>query len=112
MPEIENIDGIGDMIKRYRSWKWTYGESPEYNMKLENRFSWGLVEICFFIDSGRIMECRIFTDSLSTSGFSELSDSITGKDFNLSAISDSIENSSLSYEVRKDLISLISKSVN
>ena len=110
--EIEDIDGIGDMIKRYRSWKWTYGESPEYNMKLENRFSWGLVEICFFIDSGRIMECRIFTDSLSTSGFSELSDSITGKDFNLSAISDSIENSSLSYEVRKDLISLISQSVN
>ena len=110
--EIENLAGISGIIERYRSWKWTYGESPEYNVKFEHKYAWGLVEMLFFVENGRIRECRIFTDSLCTTGFEELSSALEGNRFSFDSISSSIAGCTLDPSVREDLTALLISSLN
>ena len=105
--EIENLEGISGIIERYRSWKWTYGESPEYNVKFEGRFSWGTAEMLLFVENGVVRECRIFTDSLDTRDFTELSSMLEGIIFSPATISDVIGKSTLPQQVREDFTSLI-----
>ena len=105
--EIENLDGISSIIERYRSWKWTYGESPEYNVKFEHKYDWGLVEMLFFVENGVVNECRIFTDSLDTSGFSELASKLEGVRFSLDSLSSAIDSCTLPVSIRKDFLELL-----
>ena len=110
--EIESLEGISEIIGRYRSWQWTYGESPEYNVKFEHRFDWGLVEILLFVENGTVKECRIFTDSLETNGFDTLASLLEGVRFSTISIASVVERSTLSEYIREDLLALLSSPLN
>ena len=104
--DIESLEGISPAIERYRSWKWTYGESPEYNVKLEHRFNWGLVEVLFFVENGIVRECRIYTDSLETGGFDELAYMLEGIRFSRASILSAMGRCALPATVMEDIRAL------
>lgn len=61
-----------DIIGRHSSWKWCYGESPDFDVSLKNRFSWGGVEIYFKLDDGIIKKAEVYSDALCEKLITEL----------------------------------------
>ena len=50
----------------YSSWEWNYGETPRFDVSLENRFAWGGVEIMLTLNHGMVQSAKVYTDSLDT----------------------------------------------
>lgn len=49
--------------ERYRSWDWTYGKTPRFDLTLENRFAFGMVEVQLTLKAGKIESARCFSDA-------------------------------------------------
>lgn len=59
-------------VARNSSWAWCYGESPDFDICLKNRFSWGGIELYFKLDEGIITSAEVFSDSLYEEIISQL----------------------------------------
>ncbi len=63
----ENMPDLADFASRYatqKSWQWNFGKSLQFTHTLEERFSWGGVELHLKLEKAHISESKIFTDSL------------------------------------------------
>ena len=61
---LPDLPGFKETFARQSSWEWNFGKAPAFSHLLEERFTWGGVEIHFDIEQGKISRCQIFTDSL------------------------------------------------
>jgi lipoate-protein ligase A len=59
-----NDAAFRDMMARNSSWEWCYGETPDFDIHLKNRFSWGGIELYFKLDEGIINKAEIYSDAL------------------------------------------------
>ena len=50
--------------EKYASWEWRYGQAPAFNVRLEQRFSWGEVQLLLFCREGRVENANVYTDAL------------------------------------------------
>ncbi|APC81517.1 TPA: lipoate--protein ligase [Clostridium botulinum] len=71
--EIEKL-----MKKKYMTWQWNYGESPEFNYRNSKRFQGGKLEVLLNIVEGHINECKIYGDFLGLMDVSEIEEKIIG----------------------------------
>ncbi|AUN11253.1 lipoate--protein ligase [Clostridium botulinum] len=71
--EIEKL-----MKKKYMTWQWNYGESPEFNYRNSKRFQGGKFEVLLNIVEGHINECKIYGDFLGLMDVSEIEKKIIG----------------------------------
>ncbi len=70
--EIEALDSRKlaaiPSLRQYReklaSWEWNYAKTPNFRHFLEERFSWGMVEVHLDTDRGRIQKVQVFSDAL------------------------------------------------
>ena len=72
---------IGRMAEKNSSWEWIFGRSPEFDVELENRFSFGELQLKLKLRGGRIQNVYAYTDSLDTALPDELSELLTGCPF-------------------------------
>lgn len=80
--KVEHVspDAIKDIINHkvnenmmtFERWDWNFLESPNFIIEHSKRFDWGIFEIQFDNDNGRIKHCIINSDSLSGDDFSAL----------------------------------------
>ncbi|HBJ1647985.1 TPA: lipoate--protein ligase [Clostridium botulinum] len=86
--EVSNIkeyskeEYIPSYFQKYNDRKWNFGESPNYNITLERKFSIGNVEINLDIVNGIIEDCKIFTDSLMLVDLNKIQECLKGIEFN------------------------------
>lgn len=55
---------VQEAYKRYSSWEWKFGKSPECETVYSRRFGWGEVEIYLKLNTLYISECRVYSDML------------------------------------------------
>lgn len=70
--------GLAGLRDKYASWDWTYGQSPEFDMTLENRFSWGGIEIGFNLQKGVIQEATVYSDAMDEELIRRMSEVLQG----------------------------------
>ena len=63
-PELEEIRTLAE--KRYRSWDWTWGRSPDYQVQRRGRFQGGSLDIRMNVHHGEISEIAFFGDYMAT----------------------------------------------
>lgn len=51
--------------EKYRSWEWTYGRSPDFEMKNRRRFPGGTLEVRMTTHEGRIQEIAFYGDYMA-----------------------------------------------
>ena len=51
--------------EKYRSWEWTYGRSPDFEMKNRRRFPGGTLEVRMNTHEGRIQEIAFYGDYMA-----------------------------------------------
>lgn len=66
--EIIHLEGIPPTAltrsQEMQNWDWVYGESPQFTHSLETRFIWGIFDINFNVEDGKITKIKIFSDCL------------------------------------------------
>ncbi len=81
------------IISRNGSWEWCYGETPEFDISLKNRFSWGGIELFFKLNEGVIQKAEIYSDALCEELIGELPALFVGLSLNGKELSQKLNNS-------------------
>ncbi|MFU1796094.1 lipoate--protein ligase [Paenibacillus azoreducens] len=69
-------------LHKYKDPKWVYGESPKYDVILEKRTSFGIIQALLNVENGIIKNIKIHSDSLSILDYEPLEQQLTGMEFN------------------------------
>ncbi len=64
------INALADA--KYRTWEWNYGQSPEYNLRKDMRFSGGGLSIYLQVNKGTIESVRICGDYFGDGDIQEI----------------------------------------
>lgn len=97
---------LDNYMKKYQSWDWNYSESPQFDIALEKKFSWGIIEILAKIENGMIKKTKIFTDSIILDNFKNLESSLENIKFNTNSIETQIDKCIKSKEISSDIKTL------
>ncbi|TGC80779.1 lipoate-protein ligase LplA, partial [Salmonella enterica subsp. enterica serovar Wilhelmsburg] len=60
------------------SWEWNFGQAPAFSHLLDERFTWGGVELHFDVEKGVITRAQVFTDSLNPAPLEVLAERLQG----------------------------------
>lgn len=64
--------------ERYRSWEWTYGNSPDFNVERRQRFPGGEIDARLFVKQGVIQSIKFYGDFFSEFHIEELEHLLSG----------------------------------
>jgi len=115
VPEPFDRDSIGEeewksLVDKFSSWDYKYGRKLESNYSVERKFSWGMTQIHFLIDFGRVQEVTVYTDALDVSIPERLEMYLKGSIFSskelAKALSPLLEDDRMK-EIAKDVIALL-----
>ena len=72
---------ISHIYPQYASWDWNYGETPRFDVSLENRFSWGGVEILLSLSGGKVSVAEVYTDAMDETLADQIKNALSGVDY-------------------------------
>ena len=108
--DILDMDILQELEKKYSSYEWNLGRKMEFNFSLEQRYSWGDIDLRFVVASGQVVSCAAFSDALETEYFETLSLSLTGCKFNsevLAAAAEKITVTEQNNTMHQDILLLL-----
>ncbi|WP_416197299.1 MAG: lipoate--protein ligase [Sporanaerobacter sp.] len=75
----EDLKSINKLMEeRYMTWDWTYGQSPEFNIRKDRRFSSGKVEIFIDVDNGFIKDIKFYGDFFGHGDLKDVEEKLVG----------------------------------
>ncbi|SDH71341.1 lipoate-protein ligase A [Desulfosporosinus hippei DSM 8344] len=57
---------LENLYKKYSSWDWLYGKTPNFDMVLSTRFLWGGIELGLTLSNGLINDAKIYSDAMNS----------------------------------------------
>ncbi|WP_025740335.1 lipoate--protein ligase [Salinivibrio socompensis] len=75
-PDVEGFDAL---YEKQCSWAWNFGKSPQFMHTFDERFDWGGVELHLDVHQGKIVDCQLFTDSLTPDLLETLANQLIGQ---------------------------------
>ncbi|MDU6924737.1 lipoate--protein ligase LplA [Franconibacter helveticus] len=73
-----DLPGFAETFARQSSWEWNFGQAPAFTHLLDERFTWGGVELHFDVEKGHITRTQVFTDSLNPAPLEALANRLQG----------------------------------
>ena len=73
-----DLPGFAETFARQSSWEWNFGQAPAFTHLLDERFTWGGVELHFDVEKGYITRTQVFTDSLNPAPLEALANRLQG----------------------------------
>lgn len=77
---------IAALRDRRASFDWVMGEAPAFDYSIEERFSFGMANLCLSVTDGRITHAELYTDALDTTLPDILRTALTGTIFTPEAV--------------------------
>lgn len=71
-------DRLVALREKYASWQWRIGQSPAFDVVLEQRFDWGGIALQLKLKSGNITEAHVFSDAMDVDFIERLSKALIG----------------------------------
>lgn len=88
-----DINNIQEMVeKKYGTWEWNFGNSPEFNYKVYKRFEGGGIEVRLHVVKGIIENCKIYGDFFGKNDIKELEGKLTGIKYDVDEVNETLEN--------------------
>lgn len=76
-----NREALEELYAKYSSWKWRYGEAPDFDVEISKRFDWGEVQLVFSLENGLVSKSLIYSDALDGEYIERLSGIFDGCPF-------------------------------
>lgn len=95
-PAVEyRFDGaaLADIEQRYavqKSWEWRLGKTPQFDYVLDNRFSFGELQLHMNLRDAKIREVKVYSDSLNVSICDRLEPALIGVRFDAQTIAEAL----------------------
>ncbi len=80
-PNIDR-DTIENLYCKYSSWKWRYGEAPQFDADFETRFSWGELELGLKLENGLVSQTTVYSDAMDEACIAVIPQLLNGCEFN------------------------------
>lgn len=61
---LKTIPALNEHFQKMSDWNWRFGEAPQFNHQMAERFDWGLVEVHLDVHKAFVEKAQIFSDSL------------------------------------------------
>jgi len=84
--DLSSLPDLAETFKFYSSWEWNFGKTPEFTYSMDERFTWGGVEVYLHIIEGKIKAANLYTDSLDPTPFENLAAKMQGAEYNKESI--------------------------
>lgn len=84
---------IRPYVEKHASWEWRLGETPQFDIEIENRFSWGNVQMLFTLLHTQVQDVRVFTDALDTELSEDIRACLLGRRFGSAPLAEALETS-------------------
>lgn len=84
---------IEPYVRKHASWAWRLGETPRFDLEIENRFPWGGVQILLTLRQTRVEEARVYSDALDTELPGEIRERLLGCRFGSEPMAEALERS-------------------
>lgn len=85
------MEDLAELYKKYSSWDWRYGKTPDFDIYLEKRFDWGGVELGLALKDGKIDQIRVYSDAGNAELFLKINEVLKGKKLNKEVILANLE---------------------
>jgi lipoate-protein ligase A len=73
---LKTIPALNEHFLKMSDWNWRFGEAPQFNHQMSERFNWGLVEVHLDVHKAVVEKAQIFSDSLHPEMIEQLMDSL------------------------------------
>ncbi|MFK7767466.1 MAG: lipoate--protein ligase [Mariniblastus sp.] len=83
---MPDLPGFAQAFAQQSDWDWNFGKSLDFSHTLDERFTWGGVEMHLDVHRGKIEQARIFTDSLYPAALEKLANELIGLGYETSAV--------------------------
>ena len=88
---LKNIPELQEYYKKLKHTDWIFGETPEFNHHLEERFSWGVIDVHLHVEKGMITQVKIYSDALNTEMIDLLTKHLHKIEYNKEALQKSLQ---------------------
>ncbi|MBC7428029.1 MAG: lipoate--protein ligase [Bacteriovorax sp.] len=61
---LQTIPALNEHFKKLSDWNWRFGEAPQFNHQMSERFTWGIMEVHLDVHKAFVEKSQIFSDSL------------------------------------------------
>ena len=62
--QLKSIPKLNEYFLKLSDWNWRFGEAPQFNHQMSEKFDWGLVEVHLDVHKAHVEKTQIFSDSL------------------------------------------------
>lgn len=112
--DIDRVESIAD--KKYSTWNWNYGKSPDYNVSCEKRFECGTIQLMLRLDRNIIKHMNIYGDFFSKKDIDEISKKLIGVSYDVDSIASILSEIDLSSYIGdltvENIVSLFFPDIN
>lgn len=86
-PVTEKIQAeVDKYVLRNSSFEWLFGKSPQFDISIKNRFSFGEIEFLLKVDDGEISDALVYSDAMDVEFIEKLASRLTGIRFSSGSI--------------------------
>lgn len=114
--DLVNIPKLNEHFQRLSDWNWRFGEAPNFNHKMAEYFSWGLIEVNLEVEKGVVKDVKIYSDSLHPEMIEQLMATLNNLSYNKTSFEEAIDRLALEYSMYSDYLKefkeWISKEIN
>ena len=100
-----NWEQIKEAETHFSSWEWKYGRKIPFDHCIEQRFSWGNVEIQFHVTGGVVQDVKVYSDAMDENLSESLQKSWMGCPYGLEELCAKLE--CQKPEIREDISNLL-----
>lgn len=93
--ELQGQDeaAVAPYIEKHASDAWRLGETPRFDLEIENRFPWGNVQVLLTLRKGRVHDLKVYSDALDAALPEEIRSLLTGAEFGARPMADALRKS-------------------
>lgn len=84
------------VIRKYSTWEWNYGFSPNYNFRQAIKIPAGFIELHLDVHNGYIVHAKIFGDFFASHPIEELEEKLRGQRHDIATLASLLDNIDLS----------------
>jgi len=89
---LKTIPALNSHFQKMSDWSWRFGEAPQFNHQMTERFAWGLIEVHLDVHKGQVEKTQIFSDSLHPEMIEQLMASLVNIPYTKEAFRSAIAN--------------------
>jgi len=82
---------LKSLYTKYASWEWRYGKTPDFDIALQKRFTWGEIDLRLKLKNAHVTAAHIYSDAMNSRLIREIAGIMKDKPYSGAALASAIK---------------------